>query len=54
MSALNVTVVSYRDHLDFGVISCRELVPDLWDMEGAFAESIAELLRAAADLFAPP
>lgn len=44
---LNVTVVSYRDHLDFGLISCRELVPDLWDLEAAFEESLAELVRAA-------
>ena len=44
---LNVTVVSYRDHLDFGLIACRELVPDLWDMEAAFHDSLAELLRAA-------
>lgn len=44
---LNVTVVSYRDHLDFGLIACRELVTDLWDMEAAFDESIAELVRAA-------
>ena len=27
---LNITVQSYRDHLDFGLIACRELVPDLW------------------------
>ena len=47
---LNVTVVSYRDHLDFGLIACRELVPDVWDMEAAFEESIAELVRAAEQL----
>ena len=44
---LNVTVVSYRDHLDFGLIACRELVPDVWSLEDAFAESLAELVRAA-------
>jgi len=44
---LNVTVVSYRGHLDFGLIACRELVPDLWNLEAAFEESVTELLRAA-------
>ena len=44
---LNVTVVSYQDHLDFGLISCRELVPDLDVFEAAFRESLEELVRAA-------
>lgn len=44
---LNVTVISYRHHLDFGLIACRELVPDLWDFETYFEESRSELLRAA-------
>ena len=26
---LNITVMSYRDHMHFGLIACRELVPDL-------------------------
>jgi hypothetical protein len=29
---LNLTVQSYLDVLDFGLVSCRELVPDLWDL----------------------
>ncbi len=44
---LNVTLVSYRDQLYFGLIACRELVPDVWDFEGAFNESLQELVRAA-------
>jgi hypothetical protein len=44
---LNITVVSYRDHLDFGLISCRELVPDVDEFEGLFNESLAELVRLA-------
>ncbi len=27
---LNITVQSYVDVLDFGIVACRELVPDLW------------------------
>lgn len=44
---LNVTLVSYCDHLDFGLIACRELVPDLADLEHAFHESLEELVRLA-------
>ncbi|HEY8120018.1 MAG TPA: wax ester/triacylglycerol synthase family O-acyltransferase [Myxococcota bacterium] len=45
---LNITVQSYRDHLDWGLISCRELVPDLWRFKGLFAESLEELTKAVA------
>lgn len=47
---LNVTVVSYRDHLDFGLIACRELVPDVWDLKEYFEESLAELVRLSENL----
>ena len=29
---LNITVQSYNGNLDFGMIACRELLPDLWDL----------------------
>jgi len=29
---LNITVMSYRDHLDFGVVADREQVDDAWEM----------------------
>ena len=44
---LNVTVVSYRDHIDWGVISCRDLVPDVWRFEQLFADGLAELEERA-------
>lgn len=44
---LNVTVQSYADTLDFGLISCRELVPDLWDMVDAMVDEVSILARAA-------
>jgi diacylglycerol O-acyltransferase / wax synthase len=44
---LNITVTSYRDHLDFGLIACRELVPDVWSFKDLFAESLEELVKAA-------
>jgi WS/DGAT/MGAT family acyltransferase len=33
---LNITVLSYRDHIDFGIVADREQVDDTWSMvEGA-------------------
>ena len=43
---LNVTVQSYLDTLDFGLVACRELVPDLWDMLDAILEDLAALGKA--------
>ncbi len=45
---LNITVQSYRDHLDFGLIACRELVPDVWRFKDLFAEGLEELTKRAA------
>ncbi|MPY93557.1 MAG: wax ester/triacylglycerol synthase family O-acyltransferase [Acidimicrobiia bacterium] len=44
---LNITVSSYLDGLDFGLIACRELVPDLWRLNDWLADSLAELADAA-------
>ncbi len=44
---LNMTVQSYLDELDFGLVSCRELVPDLWDLLGYLQDAITELHEAA-------
>jgi WS/DGAT/MGAT family acyltransferase len=43
---LNITVQSYLDSLDFGLVSCRELVPDLWDMLDAIINDLAALGKA--------
>jgi diacylglycerol O-acyltransferase / wax synthase len=47
---LNMTVQSYLDNLDFGLIACRELVPDLWTLCDGLEESMDELLKAAAEV----
>jgi WS/DGAT/MGAT family acyltransferase len=44
---LNVTVQSYLDTLDFGLVSDRELVPDLWAMVDAMVAEVDELADAA-------
>ncbi|MBA3654498.1 MAG: DUF1298 domain-containing protein, partial [Actinobacteria bacterium] len=47
-AALNVTVISYMDNVDFGFIACRETVPSLWDLAGFIPEALAELVKEAA------
>ena len=44
---LNITVQSYLDTLDFGLVACRELVPDLWDVVGAIVDDLEGLAKAA-------
>jgi outer membrane biosynthesis protein TonB len=43
-----VTVLSYRDNVDFGFLAAAELVPDVWDLADHIEEAMAELLAAAA------
>ena len=44
---LNVTLVGYLGQLHFGLISCRELVPDLDVLAGYLTDELALLLTAA-------
>ncbi len=45
---LNITVQSYLDQLDFGLVSCRELVPDLGALLDAIINEIDNLAEATA------
>jgi hypothetical protein len=45
-SGLNITVMSLNGTLDVGLISCPELLPDLWDMADDFQVALQELLDA--------
>jgi WS/DGAT/MGAT family acyltransferase len=45
-SGLNITVMSLAGKLDVGVISCPELLPDLWDLADDFGVALEELLNA--------
>ncbi len=40
---LNVTLFSYRDELQFGLVADREMVPDIWGMLQDFIDEMAEL-----------
>ena len=47
-AGLNITVLSYMDSVDVGLIACRELMPDLRDLANDFVDSMDELKKAAA------
>jgi diacylglycerol O-acyltransferase / wax synthase len=43
---LNITVMSYRGHMDFGIVADRDQMPDLWKLMGWLGESLEELKPA--------
>ncbi|AMO62166.1 Diacylglycerol O-acyltransferase [Mycolicibacterium phlei] len=45
-SGLNITVMSLTGQLDVGIVSCPELLPDLWAMADSFQPALDELLAA--------
>jgi diacylglycerol O-acyltransferase / wax synthase len=47
-SGLNITVMSLSGKLNVGIISCPQLVDDLWDLADAFAVELKSLLGASA------
>ncbi|MEO8887705.1 MAG: wax ester/triacylglycerol synthase family O-acyltransferase [Jatrophihabitantaceae bacterium] len=40
---INITAMSYDGRLDFGVIACRDAVPDVWDLAEHLHRALAEL-----------
>ena len=40
---LNMTVMSYRDHVDFGIIADRDQVDDVWSLMDGAAAALEEL-----------
>ena len=51
--ALNITVQSYLDQLDFGLIACSETVPDAQRIADLIVEDFAAMGKAEADLNRP-
>ena len=43
-SGLNITIWSINGKLHLGLISCPELLPDLWELADGFAVGLKELL----------
>jgi diacylglycerol O-acyltransferase len=46
-TGLNITVLSYLDSVGFGLIGCREIVPNIDAIAAAAPDALAELLKAA-------
>lgn len=44
---LNITVQSYCDTMDFALVACRELVPDLDDLADLIIDELKELAQAS-------
>ncbi len=43
---LNIMVMSLTGKLHIGIIACRELVPDVWDLADEFEGALQELVAA--------
>ena len=46
----NITVTSYGGQMHFGLIGCRELVPDIDVIAGYLVEELDKLLKLARDV----
>jgi len=53
-AGLNVTVLSEEDRVGFGVITCPDLVPQVWDLADAIPAALGELVEAAAQIGRAP
>ena len=42
---LNITVLSYRDHVDFGIVADRDQVDDAWPLMDGLGQSLDELCQ---------
>ena len=51
--ALNITVQSYLDQLDFGLVACSETVPDAQRIADFIVEDFAAMRKADAELSRP-
>jgi diacylglycerol O-acyltransferase len=52
-AGLNITVLSNDGHVDVGLIACRELAPDLWQLAEDLPYAVDELLTAARSVASP-
>jgi WS/DGAT/MGAT family acyltransferase len=43
---LNITLMSYLDQIDFGIVACRDLIPDVWSIADGLGLALDELLKA--------
>jgi hypothetical protein len=45
---LNITVMSYLDQLDFGLVACADLIPDVWSLADGLGAALEDLKKVAA------
>ena len=45
-SGLNMTVMSYLDQLDFGLLACPDVLEDVWEVADGLHAALAELVEA--------
>jgi WS/DGAT/MGAT family acyltransferase len=43
---LNITVMSYLDQLDFGLLACPDVLPDVWSLADGLGAALDELVAA--------
>ena len=46
-AGMNITVLSYADSIDFGIIACERAVPNVGDIALGFGAAVAHLLKIA-------
>ena len=51
---LNITLMSYLDRVDFGLVACPDLVPDVWRIADGLRDALDELQAAAEEHVAAP
>ena len=51
---LNITVLSYEDHLEFAIVTDRDQVPDPWPLIDALRADLEALMAAGANATHPP
>jgi len=49
-AGLNITVLSYRDHVDIGFLADRDLVPDVWELAAQVQPAFDELKALAGEV----
>ena len=43
---LNITLMSYLDQVDFGLVACADLIPDVWSIADGLGAALEELKKA--------
>jgi diacylglycerol O-acyltransferase len=43
---MNITAISLNGELDVGIVSCPNLLPDLWELADDFCIALDELLES--------